>query len=502
MSHPVGGALAGSTAIPEALSLDEYGTYIGGTWREGRGEPLRVDSPSTGQALMSLTCSSVSDADEAVQAAHNAQPGWSRLSIPERGRRLLMFADALDAHAEELAVLLALEVGKPIAQGRGELEFASGTLRYQAGWAYRLLGEIVPSDRAGESIHLLRVPVGVVIAICAWNFPMAMFCRKVAPALLAGNAVVLKASELTPLSAVALTHLAEQASIPPGVLNLVTGGRDIGRALVEHPGADMVTMTGSISSGKAVMAQAAPHLAKVSLELGGKAPAIVWSDADLDVTVPAIVTARHTNSGQVCTSAERVYVHEEVIDQFLNRYTAAVRQLRVGNPFDRVDMGPLASRAQKEKVESAVAEALQGGAEEVARGEIDSGVTAGGFWTSPTVILDPPPACRLMRDEVFGPVTPVVPVSTTAEFLYAANDSDYGLSGYVFSNDYAFITEVIKELQCGEIYINRTLGEAIQGHHSGHKQSGVGGEDGLHGLLRYTQIRTVYHNAAARSDSL
>lgn len=264
----------------------------------------------------------------------------------------------------------------------------------------------------------------------------------------------------------------------------------------------MVTMTGSISSGKAVMAQAAPHLAKVSLELGGKAPAIVWSDADLDVTVPAIVTARHTNSGQVCTSAERVYVHEEVIDQFLNRYTAAVRQLRVGNPFDRVDMGPLASRAQKEKVESAVAEALQGGAEEVARGEIDSGVTAGGFWTSPTVILDPPPACRLMRDEVFGPVTPVVPVSTTAEFLYAANDSDYGLSGYVFSNDYAFITEVIKELQCGEIYINRTLGEAIQGHHSGHKQSGVGGEDGLHGLLRYTQIRTVYHNAAARSDSL
>lgn len=477
----------------EPLGVDGKGLFIGGEWIEGAGSPLVTENPVTGEALLTIGSANDQQIGQAFAAARKVQPRWSRLSPIDRARRLQRFADLVDERSENLAALLALEVGKPINQGRGELGFASGTLRYQAEWARRLLGEIVPSDTPGETIHLTRVPVGVVVAICAWNFPMAMYARKVAPALLAGNAVVLKSSETTPLSAIAMTRLAQEADFPPGVLNLITGDRTVGELLVADERADMVTMTGSVASGKAVMANAATHLAKISLELGGKAPAIVWADADLEVTVPALVTARHLNSGQVCTSAERIYVHERIVDDFLSAYSAAVLALRVGDPFSDVDMGPLVSKAQQEKVASAVDEALQGGAKEVVSTEL-SDVAPGGFWSAPTVLTGAPASCRLMREETFGPVSPVVPVATLDEALVEANSSRYGLSSYVYSNDYNVIMRVAAEIGCGELYVNRTLGEAIQGHHSGHKQSGVGGEDGLHGLLRYTAIRAVYHN--------
>jgi lactaldehyde dehydrogenase / glycolaldehyde dehydrogenase len=476
---------------PELLA-GAQGVYSGGAWQDGQGEPLKMLDPSTERVIGTIGTATSAQVDAAVRAARAAQPGWARLSYPTRGRYLEAIADLVEANAEQLARVLALEVGKPLAQGRGELQWAVTTLRYQAGWARRIQGEIIPSDDPDEAIHLLRVPVGVVVAICAWNFPMAMFFRKVAPALLAGNAVVLKASETTPLAALALTRLIEQADLPPGVLNVVSGGPDVGAELVRHPMADLVTMTGSRDAGRAVMRLAADHVAKVSLELGGKAAAIVWADADLALAVPALVLARHLNSGQVCTCAERIYVHEAIVDEFTAEYCAAVGKLRIGSPFDDVDMGPLVSAAQRDKVTRLFNDALERGAKTV----FQSGakLPAGGYWFRPAVLTGVRQDMPVMQQEVFGPVTPILPVSSLDQALAFANDSVYGLSGYVFSRSYDVIMRVTREMQCGEIYVNRTLGEAAQGHHSGHKQSGVGGEDGYHGLLRYTALRSVYHH--------
>jgi lactaldehyde dehydrogenase/glycolaldehyde dehydrogenase len=476
------------------LIADVTGVYTAGEWRRGEGPPLPVMNPADGEVLIELDTAGEAQAHEALRVAKDAQPAWARRSLPDRAAYLRRIADEVEASAPELAELLALEVGKPLAQGEGELEWACATLRYQAGCAYHLTGEIVPSDDPNETIHFNRVPVGVVVAICAWNFPMAMFFRKSAPALLAGNAVVLKPSETTPLAALALARVIERVELPPGVLNVLAGGRELGAQLVADPLADMITMTGSVAAGRAIASEASNRVAKVSLELGGKAPAIVWRDADLDVAVPALLAARHVNSGQVCTCAERVYVHREIAEEFTRRYVEGVAALKVGDPFGDVDMGPLVSAAQRDKVLGMIDRAIADGARRIEPEVGEEPGPSGGYWVRPTVLAGVRPGTEIVEQEVFGPVTPIVEVEDLDEALALANDSDYGLSGYIYSGDYDVITRVTRELEVGEIYVNRTLGEAPQGFHTGHKQSGVGGEDGLNGLLRYTEIRTVYHN--------
>jgi len=480
-----------SAVLPPLLQATKS-VYLDGKWEDGQGAEVLDFNPSTGAPLIALRSAGISQVDRAVEAATNAQPRWAALGYVTRARYLQKMADIVDDNVSDLSRVLALEVGKPLSQGLGELGWASGTLRYQAGWADKITGEIIPSDDPWETISLIRVPVGVVVAICAWNFPMAMFFRKVAPALLAGNTVVLKSSETTPLSALALMHLLEESDLPHGVLNVVTGAADVGAQLAGHPGADLVTMTGSQAAGKLVMAAAAQNLTKVSLELGGKAAAIVWSDADLSVAVPALVTSRHLNSGQVCTSSERLYVHADIAAEFIAQYSAAVQKLQVGDPFNDVDMGPLVSEAQLLKVNAFVSQALEAGAQRAF--SPDPVKAGGGYWFPPTVLLGLTQTMPIMQTEVFGPVTPVMSVSSLDEALSLANDSVYGLSGYVFSTSHDVVMRVTRELQCGEIYVNRALGEAYQAHHSGHKQSGVGGEDGYHGLLRYTGIRSVYQH--------
>jgi lactaldehyde dehydrogenase/glycolaldehyde dehydrogenase len=321
-------------------------------------------------------------------------------------------------------------------------------------------------------------------------------CRKIAPALLTGNTVVVKPSEVTPLSAIAAFGLIERhAALPPGVLNLVTGGPETGAALVRSPLTSMVSFTGHRDTGKRVMAAAAANLTRISLELGGKAPAIVWKDADLDVAVPAIVEARHTNAGQVCTSAERVLVHHDVVDAFTTRYVAAVQALRVGDPTGPVDVGPLVSSAQHDKTAAAVARAIDDGAVVVAGGGRPDGAGFDrGYWFSPTVLREVGVGSRIMTEETFVPVTPIVGVGSIEEALEISNSSRYGLSAYLFSRDYPTIMRTVNELQFGEIYINRTLGESVHAHHAGMKESGIGGEDGKWGILRYTQIKTAYHH--------
>ncbi len=482
-----------TTTLPR-LVAEPQGVYMAGDWTAGEGESLEVKNPASGETIAELATASEAQAHAALEAAAAAKGAWGARAYADRASYLLRIADLVEESADELAEILALEVGKPLEQGKGELEWACGTLRFHAGSARHVVGEIVPSDNPLESIHLNRVPVGVVVAICAWNFPMAMFFRKATPALLAGNAVVLKPSETTPLSALALMKLIERVELPPGVLNVLVGGRELGASLVADPLADMITMTGSVAAGRAIAAEASNRVAKVSLELGGKAPAIVWKDADLDLAVPALVTARHVNSGQVCTCAERIYVHRDVVEAFTARYVDAVAELKVGDPFGAVDMGPVVSAAQRDKVVGMIERAVAAGARRIERQADGEPGPSDGYWVMPTVLTDVDPHSEIIDNEVFGPVTPILAIDSLDEALALANDSSYGLSGYIFSDDYDVVSRVVRELECGEIYVNRTLGEAFQAFHTGHKQSGVGGEDGMNGLLRYTEIRAVYHN--------
>jgi lactaldehyde dehydrogenase / glycolaldehyde dehydrogenase len=486
--------------VPET----ERPNFVGGEWLASSGEARAILNPADESTIATVADAGPDQVAAAVRAAGEARRAWSRRPAVERGEVLRAFAERIEANADRLADLLTAEVGKPIAQAEGEVGFAAAILRYTSEWARRLQGDVVPSDEPDEVINLLRVPVGTVAAICAWNFPLALFCRKVAPALLAGNAVVAKPSELTPLSAIAATHLAEETGIPAGVLNLVCGGPETGRALVRDPGVDMVTMTGSTRAGKQILADVAENMTRVSLELGGKAPAIVLADSDLDLAVEHVLAARHLNSGQVCTSAEVVYVEEGIAATFTDRYGQAVAGLKVGDPRQGSDVGPLASSAQLEKVGAAVDAALAEGATPiVAGGRLED--RGSGYWFSPVVLADVTEGMAVAESEVFGPVTPIVAVGSMEEAIERANASRYGLSAYLFTNSYQRAMRASRDLECGEIYINRGIGEALQAHHSGHRQSGMGGEDGYYGLLRYTQVRSVYHHFGGgeeRSDGI
>jgi lactaldehyde dehydrogenase/glycolaldehyde dehydrogenase len=470
--------------------------YIDGAWSTGSGTTCEVIDPATETLLADLPSSSDDDVERALLAARKAQTAWSLTSPIARGKHLRAIADLFAAHKPRLAELLVKEVGKPAAQAAGEVDFAELILRYTAEWDRRIEGEILPGDTPGEVIHLLRAPVGVVSAICPWNYPLAVFCRKFAPALLTGNTVVAKPSEVAPLTTIEAVRLIdEHLDLPRGVLNLVSGAGATGRALVRSELSSMVSFTGHRDTGKEIMATAAGNLTRVALELGGKAPAIVWKDADLDLAVSAIAEARHTNCGQVCTSAERVLVHHDVLDEFSERYVSAVRALTLGDPTGNVDIGPLVSAAQLAKTEAAVALAVEEGAQVLTGGgRPDGSAFERGYWFSPTVFHDVRPGMSVMTEETFGPVTPILAIESIDEALAIANDSRYGLSAYIFSRDYGTVMRAVNDLQFGEIYINRTLGESVHAHHAGFKQSGIGGEDGKWGVLRYTQIKTAYHH--------
>ncbi len=467
--------------------------FIAGEWLASAGAGREIHDPTHGRAIATVPDATPAEVAAAVGAARAAQEPWGRRPALERAQLLRALADRIEADGERLAATVTAEVGKPISQAAGEVGFAVAILRYTAEWALRLQGDVLPADQPDEVINVIRVPVGTVAAICAWNFPLAMLARKVAPALLAGNTVVAKPSELTPLSALAVTALAAEAGLPDGVLNLVCGGPDTGRALVGHPGVDMVSMTGSTRAGTQILADVAENLTRVSLELGGKAPAIVLADADLPAAVQQVLGARHLNGGQVCTSAEVVYVEREVLDAFSERYVRAASALRVGDPREDADIGPLVSEGHLAKVQAAVDGALAAGAQPLLAGGRDDS-RGPGYWFSPVVLGGVDAQMPVAGDEVFGPVTPIVAIESLQEAIELTNASPYGLSAYLYTRNYQHAMRAARDLRCGELYINRGIGEALQAYHSGHRRSGIGGEDGLYGLLGYTQLRSVYHH--------
>ena len=477
------------------VETPETNHYIDGAWRAGSPE-IDVLNPATEDVVATIPDADEGVVAEALAAAQAAQDEWGATPGVERAEVIRDIGSVIEDHVGDIGDVLMAEQGKPKSAADGEVTGTLTLADYAAGWGRRIEGDIVPSDNREEQIQLQRHPMGVVAAIVPWNYPIAVLMRKILPALIAGNAVVVKPSSTTPLSAIRVFELLdEELDLPDGLLNLVLGGSDVGDALVTSRDTDMVTMTGSTRVGKVIMEAAAENLTPVSLELGGKAPAIVAADADLDAAVEDILTARITNAGQVCTCAERVFVHEDVAEEFTEKYVAATEALDLGAPESDPDMGPQVTEGELDWTHSSVESAVDSGATLLAGGEPPSGSDfETGFWYAPTVLGDVDPSMDVVEEEVFGPVTPIVTVDSVEQAVEYANRSRYGLSSYVFTEDYRTAMKTVQDLDYGETYVNRTLGEAWQGHHIGWNESGMGGDDGKYGVLKYTQIKSVYYD--------
>ncbi|MCB1497705.1 MAG: aldehyde dehydrogenase [Bauldia sp.] len=478
---------------------DRYRHYVNGEWVLSTvKEWLEVENPATGDVIASVPRGSEEDADRAVVSAHRAQPAWEALPPIERAELLKTLGRLILENRERLAQVVIAEQGKPLQEARGEIEGAALYLTYAAEEARRITGDIIPSDNPDEQIWIERVAHGVVIALTAWNYPAALMCRKIGPALIAGNTVVVKSHEGTPISALEIAQLSAQAGFPPGVINVVSGtGEGLGQALVRHPLTRLVTLTGSVRAGKAVFAAAADGLKVLRLELGGKAPFIVAEDADIGAAVRAAVVSRFENCGQICICNERMYLHEKIADEFLDKFVQAVKGLKVGDPTKLVDVGPKFSGPELDKVEAMVDAATAAGASVLTGGKrLSEGEFSRGHWFDPTVLKVDDNAMQIMQDEVFGPVVPVMTVTDFDEGLRLANESRYGLSAYVFTKDLRRMMRLIRELRFGEIYVNRGGGDVVHAHHAGMRDSGLGGEDGKYGLEGYFQKKTIYVNYA------
>ena len=479
--------------------VPRYRHFINGQWADSTGkEFIEVENPATEEIIATVPKGTADDADRALTAARNAQPAWEAMPPVERGRLLHRLAQLILENRDRLARIVVAEQGKPLAEARGEIDGTALYLTYAAEEARRITGDILPSDNPDEQVWIERVAHGVVVGLTAWNYPAALTTRKMGPALIAGNTIVLKSHEGTPLSAFEIAQLSVQADFPPGVVNVVSGtGDGLGTALVTHPIPRLITLTGSVRAGKEVFRNAADDLKILRLELGGKAPFIVAEDADLGAAVKAAVASRFENCGQICICNERMYVHERVAGEFLDRFATAVSRLRVGNPLEAIDVGPKFSAAELTKVERMVEAATKAGAKVLVGGQrLKDGPFARGHWYAPTVLTAVDNRMPIMQQEIFGPVVPVLTVTDFDEGLRLANESAYGLSAYVFTKDLRRLMRLIRELKFGEIYVNRAGGDAVHAHHAGLRHSGVGGEDGKYGLDGYFQKKTIYVNYA------
>ena len=455
---------------------------------------LPVVNPTTEQTIAEFPSGTVEDVDRAVRAAERAQKSWAALPAIQRGAHLREIAALIRAHREELARVITEEQGKILSLAQVEVDFSADYLDYMAEFARRYEGEIIQSDRPGENILLFKAPIGVIAGILPWNFPFFLIVRKMAPALITGNTIIIKPSSETPNNAFEFAKLVAQSSLPKGVFNLVSGsGSVIGNALASHPKVGLVSLTGSVEGGVAVMRAAAENVTKVSLELGGKAPAIVMADADLDLAVRSICASRIINAGQVCNCAERVYVHESIAKEFTSRIVAAMEKTVVGDPMDSAtEMGPLVSKRQQDLVGAAVRQALQDGAQLQCGGSAHEGAT--GYFFPPTALTNCRQESAILQKETFGPVLPIATFKTLDEAIEMANDCEYGLTSSIYTTNLSVAMRAANELKFGETYVNRENFEAMQGFHAGWRKSGIGGADGRHGLEEYLQTHVVYLN--------
>jgi acyl-CoA reductase-like NAD-dependent aldehyde dehydrogenase len=447
---------------------------------------LTVLEPATEQVLAELPRAGAEEADAAVARARAAYPAWRAVSPADRARLLHRLADALAENREGLAVLEARNAGKPIADARGEMDMVADTFRYYAAAPERALGDTIPV--AGGVAMTFREPLGVVALITPWNFPLTIASWKLAPALAAGNTVVLKPAELTPLTALEFERIAVEAGIPDGVVNVVVGpGSTAGARLVEHPDVAKVAFTGSTGVGRKIAAGAAQTIKRVTLELGGKSANIVFADADIAAAAAAAPGAVFGNAGQDCCARSRILVERSALDSFMDAMEETVEALRVGDPLDEAtQMGPLISADQR----STVASFVPDGAPVAIQGSAPDGP---GFWYPPTVLCPVDPSDRAVREEIFGPVAVVVPFRDEEEAVALANDTIYGLSGSIWTRDGAKALRVARAVETGVLSINSNTSVRVSTPFGGFKQSGYGRELGPHALDHYTEVKSVYY---------
>jgi acyl-CoA reductase-like NAD-dependent aldehyde dehydrogenase len=447
---------------------------------------IAVIEPATEAVLEELPRAGIEEVDAAVENAKRAFPGWRAIAPADRAARLHALADTLASARDELALLEARNAGKPIADARGEMDMVVATFRYYAGAPERLLGDTIPV--AGGQAFTVREPLGVVALIVPWNFPLTIASWKLAPALAAGNTVVLKPAELTPLTAVRFASIALDAGIPEGVVNVVVGpGSVCGQRLVEHPDVAKVAFTGSTEVGRSIAAGAAATIKRVTLELGGKSPNLVFADADLESAASAAPAAVFGNAGQDCCARSRILVQRSVLDRFMDALEDAVESIRVGDPLDEAtQMGPLISAARRDEVASFV----NGEAPVAIRGSAPDGP---GYWFAPTVLCPVDPGARAAREEIFGPVATVIPFADEDEAVRLANDTIYGLSGSIWTRDGARALRVARAINAGVLSINSNTSVRVATPFGGFKQSGYGRELGPHALDAYTEVKSIYY---------
>jgi 1-pyrroline dehydrogenase len=465
--------------------------FIGGQWQsaaEGETEP--IVNPSTGETIAQVAKGTQADVDRAVEAARKAfDAAWSETTPGERSILLWKLADRIEEHAAELAHIESENVGKPAAVAGADVDFAVDNLRFFAGAARILEGKSVGEYMQGYTSMIRREPIGVVGSIAPWNYPLLMAIWKIGPALAAGNTVILKPSELTPLSALRLAELAADI-LPAGVLNVITGhGEPVGAGLVRHPGVDMVSLTGDTATGKEVVRAAADTVKRMHLELGGKAPVVVFDDADIEAVTEGIRVGGYYNSGQDCTAASRILVRDRIYDDFLSSLTPAVESIKVGNPIEteEVEMGPVVSKEQLERVTGFVDRAKQTGAAVLGGNATDGR----GFFYRPSIVVDVRQTDEIVQREVFGPVVTVQRFASDEEALTWANDVPYGLAASVWTTSAARAFNAARKLKFGTVWINDHMPLVSEMPHGGFKQSGYGKDMSLYSIEDYTEVKHV-----------
>ncbi|TBV05541.1 NADP-dependent succinate-semialdehyde dehydrogenase [Stutzerimonas kirkiae] len=463
--------------------------YIDGTWQDAdSGDRIDVNDPATGEIIGSVPKMGASETRRAIEAAARALPAWRALTAKERSGKLRRWFELVLENQDELARLMTLEQGKPLAEARGEIAYAASFIEWFAEEAKRVYGDTIPGHQADKRLIVIKQPIGVTAAITPWNFPAAMITRKAGPALAAGCTMVLKPASQTPFSALALAALAEQAGIPAGVLNVVTGSAgDIGGELTSNSLVRKLSFTGSTEIGRQLMAECARDIKKVSLELGGNAPFIVFDDADLDAAVEGAIVSKYRNNGQTCVCANRLYVQAGVYDAFVEKLQAAVGKLKVGNGLEEgVTTGPLIDAKALAKVREHIDDAVAKGARVVSGGKPHA--LGGGFF-EPTILTEVPREALVAREETFGPLAPLFRFDDEAEVIALANDTEFGLASYFYARDLSRVFRVAEALEYGMVGINTGLISNEVAPFGGIKASGLGREGSKYGIEDYLEIK-------------